>query len=89
MRIEERNPCPQCGHRRVVQRGKSVYVCFQCRNYWSMASSEAPPRDVLVLFQPERARRVAYRGAIRVGLLRTGRGGVTSYGRVCKRLPVT
>lgn len=69
MRIEERNPCPQCGHKRVVQRGKSVYVCFQCRNYWSIASSEAPPRDVLVLFQPqERARLVAYRGAVQAGL---------------------
>jgi hypothetical protein len=34
-----------------------------------MASREPPPHDVLVLFQPEeRARLIAYRGAIQAGL---------------------
>ena len=69
MRIEERTPCPRCGHKRVIQRGKAVYVCFQCRHYWSIAPPEIQPRDVLAQFSPrERARLLTYRRAVRAGL---------------------
>jgi DNA-directed RNA polymerase subunit RPC12/RpoP len=74
MCIEERLPCPRCGHKRVGQHAKNVYVCFQCRNAWSTTfggSTRPEVRliDVLTQFQPhERARLIAYRGAVRFGL---------------------
>jgi ribosomal protein L37AE/L43A len=34
MRIEQRVPCPRCGHGRVVQRSRETYICFQCRHTW-------------------------------------------------------
>jgi hypothetical protein len=68
MCIEERLPCPRCGHKRVVQRAKYVYVCFQCRDTWSSTPPENRPVDVLAHFQPrERVRLIAYRGAVRCG----------------------
>jgi hypothetical protein len=69
MCIEERLPCPRCGHKRVFQQAKYVYVCFQCRSTWSTTREEIRPVDVLAQFQPhERARLIAYRGAVRCGL---------------------
>ena len=69
MWIEDRLPCPRCGHKRFVQRAKSVNVCFQCRNTWSNTPPEVRPVDFLAQFQPhERARLIAYRGAVECGL---------------------
>jgi hypothetical protein len=30
MKIEERWPCPRCGHRRRVLWGARTHVCFNC-----------------------------------------------------------
>jgi DNA-directed RNA polymerase subunit RPC12/RpoP len=73
MRIEECVPCPRCGYRRVVQHGRTTYVCFQCRHSWSVEPGAAPPRqrpaDLLGGFSSEqRLRLTAYRAAIQVGL---------------------
>jgi DNA-directed RNA polymerase subunit RPC12/RpoP len=69
MCIENRLPCPRCGHKRFVQRAKDAYVCFQCRNTWSSTQLESHPVDVLAQFLPhERARMIAYRGAVQCGL---------------------
>jgi hypothetical protein len=73
MRIEECLPCPQCGFRRVVQRGPRAYVCFQCRHSWSeeipAARRELAAGDLLVNFSiDQRALLNAYRAAIRAGL---------------------
>ena len=69
MCIENRLPCPRCGHKRFVQQAKDVYVCFQCRNTWSSTQPENRAFDVLAQFQPhERARLIAYRGAVQCGL---------------------
>ena len=65
MRIDERTPCPRCGHARVVQRTRAAYLCFQCRYSWTVDRQAAP----LLFFRPEeQARLIAYRGAIRAGL---------------------
>ncbi len=75
MRIEECVPCPQCGFKRVVQRGyDDAYFCFQCRHAWS--SRDVADRhereachDPLDQFPRDmRARLIAYRGAIRAGV---------------------
>lgn len=69
MCIDERLPCPRCGHKRVAQEAMYVYVCFQCHNTWSTTRPEVRPVDVLAQFRPnERARLIAYRGAVRYGL---------------------
>jgi hypothetical protein len=70
MWIEERLPCPRCGHKRFVRPAKFVSVCFQCRTTWSSTTrSEIRRVDALAQFQPhERARLIAYRGAVRCGL---------------------
>jgi hypothetical protein len=66
MRIEQRVPCPRCGHARVVQRSMDSFVCFQCGNSWFKGPTTVDP---LGWCGPEqRARLVAYRDAVRAGV---------------------
>ena len=66
MRIDERAPCPRCGHARVVQRSADSFICFQCRNTWCAEPTVVDPLGWCT--RDERARLEAYRGAIRAGL---------------------
>jgi hypothetical protein len=66
MRIDERAPCPRCGYTRVVQRSADSFICFQCRNSWSIGPVVAEPLAWCSLEQ--RMRLETYRGAIRAGL---------------------
>jgi ribosomal protein L37AE/L43A len=69
MRIEERVPCPRCGQRRVVERSRNTYLCFQCRHGWTHDPSAQPPQEPVVTFTlDELYRLIAYREAIRAGL---------------------
>jgi ribosomal protein L37AE/L43A len=69
MRIEERHPCPRCGQRRVVQRSRTAFMCFQCRYGWSLDAPAPAQYDTPVFFLPhEWQRLIAYRAAIRAGL---------------------
>ena len=72
MRIHERQPCPRCGNKRILERARGVYVCFQCRYGWSTDADTAPSEPAgteLLAELPElRERLIAYRDAIRAGL---------------------
>ncbi|HEY1296726.1 MAG TPA: hypothetical protein VGJ60_26915 [Chloroflexota bacterium] len=70
MQIEERIPCPRCGHGRVIQRARHAYLCFQCRFGWSADAEQARTTTEFLGWCPPslRDRLVAYRAAIRAGL---------------------
>ena len=60
MRIEERISCPRCGQRRVIERTRRAYLCFQCRHAFT-----ADPEAAAWKFTADELRRLrAYRAAI-------------------------
>ena len=65
MRIDERTPCPRCGHPRVVQRTRAAYLCFQCHFAWTVDPAVVRP---MCFSAEELARLIVYRDAIRAGL---------------------
>ena len=62
MKIEERWPCPRCGHRRRVLWGARTYVCFNSR--FQTGSPDGQPR----VADGELARLRLYRAAVAAGV---------------------
>ena len=63
MRIEERVSCPHCGQRRVIERARHAYLCFQCRHAFT-----ADPDATRWTFSPDELRRLrTYRAAVQGG----------------------